>query len=55
VQLRIGADGDPDVAAYAQHTYAESCAWSKVEMEEGPHGPAPVVYPESGTDRLDRE
>ena len=25
VQLRIGEDGEPDAAAYAQHTYAENC------------------------------
>lgn len=49
VQLRISANGEPDVAVYAQHTYAESCAWSKVEKEEGPHGPAPVVYSARGS------
>jgi hypothetical protein len=49
VQLRIGSDGEPDVAAYAQHTYAESCAWADVEKEEGPHGPAPVAYSARGS------
>jgi hypothetical protein len=44
VQFRIGSDGEPEVATYAQHTYGEKAAWADVEKEEGPHGPAPVVY-----------
>lgn len=49
VQFRIGADGEPDVAAYAQHTYGEKCAWGDVEKEQGPGGPAPVVYSARGS------
>ncbi len=49
VQLRIDADGRPDVAAYAQHTYGEKCNWADVEKESGPHGPAPIVYSARGS------
>lgn len=49
VQLRIGEDGSPDVAAYAQHTYGEKCDWKEVEKEDGPHGPAPIVYSALGS------
>jgi hypothetical protein len=44
VQFRIGADGTPEAATYAQHTYGEKADWADVEKENGPHGPAPVVY-----------
>jgi hypothetical protein len=49
VQLRVGSGGEPEVATYAQHTYAENAAWADVEKEEGPHGPAPVVYSARGS------
>jgi hypothetical protein len=49
VQFRIGADGELDAAAYAQHTYGEKCAWADVEKEDGPHGPVPVVYSARGS------
>jgi hypothetical protein len=49
VQFRIGPDGEPDVAAYAQHTYGEKCDWAAVEKEDGPHGPAPVAYSARGS------
>ncbi|MBS1895127.1 MAG: Vps62-related protein [Actinobacteria bacterium] len=49
VQFRVGADGEPEVATYAQHTYAEKAAWADVEKEDGPGGPAPVVYSARGS------
>jgi hypothetical protein len=49
VQLRIGADGEPEEATYAQHTYGEKAAWADVEKEDGPGGPAPVVYSARGS------
>lgn len=48
-QLRIGADGEPEAATYAQHTYAEQADWADVEKEAGPSGPAPVVYSALGS------
>ncbi|HEY2479440.1 MAG TPA: Vps62-related protein [Solirubrobacterales bacterium] len=49
VQLRIGADGEPETATYAQHTYGEKADWGDVEKETGPAGPAPVVYSARGS------
>jgi hypothetical protein len=49
VQFRIGADGEPEVATYAQHTYGEKADWADIEKEEGPSGPAPVVYSARGS------
>lgn len=49
VQLRIGADGTPDVATYAQHQHGESAAFSEVETEDAPEGPVPVVYSALGS------
>jgi hypothetical protein len=48
-QLRLGADGKPDVATYAQHSHGERCDWADVETEEGPEGPVPVVYSARGS------
>ncbi|HEY0279250.1 MAG TPA: Vps62-related protein [Solirubrobacterales bacterium] len=45
IQLRIGADGEPDVVTYAQHKRGERCSWEDVEKEEG----APVVYSARGS------
>ncbi len=49
VQLRLGADGTPDVATYAQHSHGERAEWKDVETEEGPEGPVPVVYSSRGS------
>ncbi len=49
VQLRLGADGKPDVATYAQHAQGERCDWDDVETEAGPEGPVPVVYSARGS------
>jgi Vacuolar protein sorting-associated protein 62 len=49
IQIRLGADGTPDAATFAQHTRGERCAWSEVELEPSPDGPAPVVYSARGS------
>jgi hypothetical protein len=49
VQLRVGANGEPDVATYAQHAQGEWCDWGDVEKEDGPDGPVPVVYSARGS------
>jgi Vacuolar protein sorting-associated protein 62 len=49
IQLRLGADGEPDAATYAQHSHGESCAWSDVETEQAPDGPVPVIYSARGS------
>jgi hypothetical protein len=46
IQLRLGDDGEPDVATYAQHTHGERCDWGEVEKQEGS---APVVYSARGS------
>ena len=48
VQLRIGGDGRPDLAVYAQHRHAESRDWSKVEKAAESED-APVVYSARGS------
>jgi hypothetical protein len=46
IQLRLGANGLPDVVTYAQHDGGERCAWSGVE--KGGDG-APIVYVARGS------
>jgi hypothetical protein len=41
VQVRVGANGAPIDATYAQHREAERCDWSRVEKSANDH---PVVY-----------
>ena len=45
VQLRLAADGNPDLMTFAQHTYAERCGWADVETADG----RPVVYVARGS------
>jgi hypothetical protein len=42
VQLRLGEDGAPDAATYAQHSAAVRAEWDELERRGG--GEAPVVY-----------
>ena len=49
IQLRLGADGKPDAATYAQHSGGERAAWSELERDRGPAGPVPVVYSARGS------
>ena len=48
LQLRLGRDRRPVEATFAQHTWAEGCAWGEVERE----GDAPVVYVANGSHAL---
>lgn len=38
--MRLGRNGRPDRVTAAQHSWAESCGWSRVRRR----GPAPVVF-----------
>jgi Vacuolar protein sorting-associated protein 62 len=44
IQLRLGADGVPDAATFAQHDTGQALAWSEVELRNSPDGKVPVVY-----------
>jgi hypothetical protein len=48
IQLRIGGDGKPDQAVYAQHKGAESKAWKDVKMAPGAPD-TPLVYVARGS------
>ena len=45
VQVRIGAGGDPQAMAFAQHTHGQRCAWDVVQKQ----GQRPVVYVARGS------
>jgi hypothetical protein len=47
IQLQLGKDGRPVLAAYAQHKFAEIRKWRDVEKTAG--GETPVVYPARGS------
>jgi hypothetical protein len=49
VQVGLDAGGSPDVATYAQHSFADSCPWDRVPKYSGPAGDAPVVFVELGS------
>jgi hypothetical protein len=44
IQLRLGDDGSPDGATYAQHSGGVRAAWDEVEKRSSDSGEAPVVY-----------
>jgi Vacuolar protein sorting-associated protein 62 len=44
-QLRLDGDRRPVESTFAQHTWAEGCAWAELERE----GSAPVVYVANGS------
>jgi hypothetical protein len=48
IQLRLGGDGRPVEATFAQHSWAEGCAWTELERT----GPALVVYVANGSHAL---
>jgi hypothetical protein len=48
VQLRLGRSRRPVEATFAQHTWAEGCAWRDIERESD----APVVYVAGGSHAL---
>lgn len=47
IQLRLGADGAPDLAVYAQHKGAETRAWTDVTTDQS--GEHPLVYVARGS------
>jgi hypothetical protein len=49
VQLRLGADGAPEAATFAQHRGGERLRWDQVELALTEDGQAPVVYPARGS------
>jgi hypothetical protein len=48
LQLRLGHNRRPVEATFAQHTWAEGCAWGEIERESG----APIVYVANGSHAL---
>jgi hypothetical protein len=48
LQLRLGRDERPVEATFAQHSWAEGCAWPEIERA----GSAPVVYIANGSHAL---
>jgi hypothetical protein len=48
LQLRLGRGRRPVEATFAQHTWAEGCAWGEIERD----GDAPVVYVAHGSHAL---
>jgi hypothetical protein len=49
VQLRLGADGRPDLATLSQHSWAEGCAWPELELARAGVVDVPVVYVANGS------
>lgn len=45
VQIRLGADEDPDAMTFAQHNYGHRRSWGQVESQDG----RPVVYVARGS------
>ena len=45
IQLRLNAEGEPDVVTYAQHRSGVTANWNQVEQQ----GASPVVYSARGT------
>jgi Vacuolar protein sorting-associated protein 62 len=44
IQLRLGANGRPNAATFAQHNTGQAFAWSDLELRSSPDGEVPVVY-----------
>ena len=44
IQLRLGGDGTPNAATFAQHREGEAFNWSDLELRASPDGDVPVVY-----------
>ena len=49
LQLRLGADGAPEVATFARHGGGERLRWDQVELALTEEGQVPVVYPARGS------
>jgi hypothetical protein len=44
IQIRLGRDGKPSVATFAQHRDGEALNWSDLDLRATPEGDVPVVY-----------
>jgi Vacuolar protein sorting-associated protein 62 len=44
IQIRLGRDGKPNAATFAQHRDGEAFNWSDLELRASPDGDVPVVY-----------
>lgn len=44
IQLRLGRNGVPNAATFAQHRDGEAFDWSDLELRSSPDGDVPVVY-----------
>ena len=44
IQLRLGRDGEPNAATFAQHREGQAFNWSDLELKSSPSGDVPVVY-----------
>jgi hypothetical protein len=44
IQIRLGRDGKPNAATFAQHRDGEALNWSDLELRASPDGDVPVVY-----------
>lgn len=49
VQLRLGGDGTPEAATFAQHGSAERLHWDQLELALTDEGQVPVVYVARGS------
>jgi len=49
IQLRLGADEQPDVATFAQHSGGERANWAQVHRHPDQDGPRPLVYVARGS------
>lgn len=49
VQLRLGGDGTPEAATFAQHGGAERLRWDQLELALTDEGQVPVVYVARGS------
>ena len=44
IQIRLGRDGNPSTASFAQHRDGEALEWSDLELRPSDDGDVPVVY-----------
>jgi hypothetical protein len=44
IQIRLGPDGAPTAATFAQHASAHAFNWPELELRSSPSGRVPVVY-----------
>lgn len=44
IQIRLGSDGKPNAATFAQHRDGEALNWSDLKLQASPDGEVPIVY-----------